>query len=193
MALCGVEGRLAVMWGILGASLLLVGFVGLLCSSHVQDGPVKRSGGLLTALVFIIVMLGAFWTGVVRCLDSREEGRSRRPSRARMQLPKERHLVWSSCVFQDLAEVVSTFCKVYIGPDRSCVEGDTSSVMPARKVAQDKTCVCCLEDFAPSSEVAVLLCGHVYHRECIMIWSFSNSTSAGACPICRSSFEQRTV
>ncbi|CAE7429472.1 RHC1A [Symbiodinium natans] len=194
MARAGVEGRLAAMWVLLGAGLLLLGFVGILFSTHVHDGPVRRWGGLLTTVMGVLVMLGVVAQKYVdSCLDSRDDGLPQRSSRARMQPPKERHLVWSSCVFQDLAEAVSTFCKVYIGPDRTCVEGDASSVLPARKVAQDATCVCCLEDFAPSSEVAVLPCGHVYHRECIVIWSFSNSTSAGACPICRSSFELQTV
>ncbi|CAE7429457.1 Rnf103 [Symbiodinium natans] len=195
MARAGVQGNLAAiaMWVLLGACLLLLGFAGVFFSTQVHDGPVRRCGSLMTTFM-VLVMLGVVAQKYVdRCLDSRDEGLPQRSSRARMQPPKERHLVWSSCVFQDLAEAVSAFCKVYIGPDRTCVEGDASSVLPARKVAQDATCVCCLEDFAPSSEVAVLPCGHVYHRECIVIWSFSNSTSAGACPICRSSFEQQAV
>ena len=193
MVRVGVEGRLSAMWVILGACLLLLGFVDMFFSARLDAGPsagpVRRSAGLLPTLMGGLVILAVLaQRSVERCLERREESQPQRTESAQ----GERCLVWASCAFQDLAEAVSTFCKVYIGLDRKFVDGGLTSMLPACKVAQDKTCACCLEDFVPSSEVAVLPCGHIYHRECIMIWSLSH-TAGGACPICRTRFELPAV
>ena len=34
----------------------------------------------------------------------------------------------------------------------------------AAQAVPQKTCLCCLDDFLPTSEVAILPCGHVYHE-----------------------------
>eukprot|EP00439_Symbiodinium_sp_Y106_P041221 s743_g5.t1 len=51
-----------------------------------------------------------------------------------------------------------------------------------------QTCICCLEDFEESCEVAVLPCGHVFHQECIASWAISSSRNRGSCPTCRENF-----
>ncbi|CAE7668597.1 rnf149 [Symbiodinium necroappetens] len=52
-------------------------------------------------------------------------------------------------------------------------------------ITPQKTCACCLDDFANSDLVALLPCGHVFHEVCIMRW-FVTQASAGVCPMCRS-------
>ena len=46
------------------------------------------------------------------------------------------------------------------------------------------TCACCLDDFGPNDQVALLPCGHIFHEDCVMSW-FLTRASSGACPMCR--------
>ena len=45
----------------------------------------------------------------------------------------------------------------------------------------DAECRICFEDFGPGDEIATLDCRHAWHRKCILIWIFRNSS----CPLCR--------
>ncbi|CAE7261356.1 unnamed protein product [Symbiodinium natans] len=51
-----------------------------------------------------------------------------------------------------------------------------------------KTCLCCLDDFEDTSQVAILPCGHVFHDACIQAWSLSLAEAASSCPACRAHF-----
>jgi hypothetical protein len=45
----------------------------------------------------------------------------------------------------------------------------------------DEECSICLTDFAAGDRVSALLCGHIFHRECVMPWILREDT----CPLCR--------
>ncbi|CAE7470579.1 Rnf103 [Symbiodinium sp. CCMP2592] len=51
--------------------------------------------------------------------------------------------------------------------------------------SSQKTCICCLEDFQPDTQVCVLPCGHAFHDDCIARWLVSPTGCAGSCPTCR--------
>lgn len=42
-------------------------------------------------------------------------------------------------------------------------------------------CTVCLEDFDKGVKIGRLLCGHIFHKECIEVWINKNRT----CPVCR--------
>mmetsp|Transcript_133812 Transcript_133812/g.317128 ORF Transcript_133812/g.317128 Transcript_133812/m.317128 type:complete len:225 (-) Transcript_133812:167-841(-) len=104
-----------------------------------------------------------------------------------------RRFIWASCTYRQLGADVSAFHTVY--SSRSCKLAVRSPVciLPAVPVVRSSTCVCCLEDFRPCSEMAVLKCGHAFHRRCIESWVLSGSSAAAACPVCRESLELRTA
>ena len=53
----------------------------------------------------------------------------------------------------------------------------------------DQDCAICLLPYSPSQPPVCLdLCGHIYHRECILTWLDTHST----CPMCRTNLFQRT-
>lgn len=49
------------------------------------------------------------------------------------------------------------------------------------------TCVICLQEFMAGDRVLGLLCGHVYHTECLYRWFRASvkSDTATRCPMCR--------
>ena len=107
------------------------------------------------------------------------------------QLPRlNRSVCWACCRYNEMQEEVSTFHRVSLTQDAEDEEIDIEidvvsvSVLPGIKVIQDAACACCLEDFIPASQVAILACGHVFHKVCISRWS----RMATSCPICRIQF-----
>ncbi|CAE7211016.1 ATL72 [Symbiodinium sp. CCMP2592] len=121
-----------------------------------------------------------------------------RSSRTRESVPNQasqgiRCMIWASCTYRQLGADVSAFHTVYSSRNYKLAEGSPVSILPAVPVVRSSTCVCCLEDFRPCSAVAVLRCGHTFHRRCIESWVLSGSSSAAACPVCRESLELRTA
>lgn len=47
-----------------------------------------------------------------------------------------------------------------------------------------KECPICYIDFEKGDNVAKLNCGHIYHKNCIILW-FDKNLSSPTCPICR--------
>ncbi|KAJ1755353.1 hypothetical protein LPJ62_000155 [Coemansia sp. RSA 2167] len=46
-------------------------------------------------------------------------------------------------------------------------------------------CVVCLEEYLVDQDVRVLLCGHVFHDECISEWLVRSTAKFHECPICK--------
>ncbi|CAE6933406.1 unnamed protein product [Symbiodinium sp. CCMP2592] len=173
--------RLAALLAIVGCFLLAAGSLGIFRPViGNRDRPSKKWFSLLLLSLGLSSIFGAFAQVFLHERSDRIHGQ--RPE----ALPS---FLWAVCKYKDLAADVSRFCNVYVRPGQILVEGNPISEMPVTKVLQSKTCVCCLTDFRPSSQVAVLRCGHVFHRDCILLRVRSVSTTTRSCPICPSSSE----
>lgn len=57
-----------------------------------------------------------------------------------------------------------------------------SNRSPESHSSQDETCCICLESMQDTSKtVLIVVCGHVYHRQCLEDWLADHNT----CPMCR--------
>ncbi|KAM6566679.1 hypothetical protein CsatA_025807 [Cannabis sativa] len=60
------------------------------------------------------------------------------------------------------------------------------------KAVEEKTsniCSVCLENFKIGEEMTRLICGHVYHKSCVLEWSHRS----GQCPLCRKELLQPVI
>ncbi|KAL7023977.1 hypothetical protein ACKWTF_012859 [Chironomus riparius] len=54
-------------------------------------------------------------------------------------------------------------------------------------------CSICREELIqPGSTLSTTPCGHVYHRQCLLLW-IENNQNTGSCPICRANFDPYNV
>ncbi|CAE7470611.1 unnamed protein product [Symbiodinium microadriaticum] len=67
-----------------------------------------------------------------------------------------RRFIWASCTYRQLGADVSAFHTVYSSRSCKLAVGSPVCILPAVPVVRSSTCVCCLEDFRPGSEMAVL-------------------------------------
>ena len=173
--------RMAALLAIVGSFLLVAGSVGIFRPVlENRDKPSKKWFSLLLLSLGLSTIFGAF--AQVFLHERSDHQGPRRPEASPSFL-------WAVCKYKDLAADASRFCNVYVRPGQVLVEGNAVSELPVTKVLQSTTCVCCLTDFRPSSQVAVLRCGHVFHRDCILLRIRSVSTTTPSCPICPSSSE----
>eukprot|EP00439_Symbiodinium_sp_Y106_P081483 s217_g20.t1 len=103
-----------------------------------------------------------------------------------MEAKSDGKVLWAACTYEMLEsrlEFRYFWAKAHQHSDQWARSPPV--IMPAVQVVQSKTCLCCLEELQPRSQVVVLPCGHVYHQECIASWSFSSSAGAASCPSCR--------
>ncbi|CAE7250328.1 unnamed protein product [Symbiodinium natans] len=178
---------LAVLWVCVASFLLLIGAAGLVLSAY-SDPNSSQEHGVWLLMCAGLLMLTCASTQACQagppccwsCWQRDPEGKN------------VRCMIGAPFKFKDLGAEVSTFSEIYIRPDRTTVTGSPYPA-PSTKVVPNSACVCCLASFAPRSQVTVLRCGHVYHRECIVRWSLSGSSSASECPICREGFELLSV
>lgn len=148
-----------------------------------------------TVLVFVMTL-----TAVIRCLFLREVRPDRqgevpvtaagdRPVAATRRMEKDSVCVMATCEFGMLLSASLVFRKVALGQGQTdkgkmnC--GAAASHQIKVDAAAQQTCLCCLEDFTSNSQVALLLCGHVFHEECIARWFLSSQERASSCPTCR--------
>ena len=104
--------------------------------------------------------------------------------------------IWASNVFEELEFGVVdshslSFHSFHVEKGTDGAEWQQTGPAPLKSHAClfKPTCACCLDDFQPRSQVAILPCGHVFHEDCIARWSLATSKSANSCPTCRTSFE----
>ena len=110
----------------------------------------------------------------------------------------EARCVWAPCRYDMLQSLSPQFCCFHIESgrremSRSIPDLQTSHSATRAHDSTSATCLCCLEDFRPESEVALLPCGHVFHEACITSWSMSPSKSARSCPACRTHYDEESV
>ncbi|CAE6940956.1 RNF103 [Symbiodinium sp. CCMP2592] len=105
--------------------------------------------------------------------------------------------VWAPGTFEDLKnldnESLQFFhMRIKCSPSMgkcSVNKADPASVLTPPLQATSQACICCMDDFDATSNVAVLPCGHVFHEHCMVMWSLSAKGSTNACPVCRASFD----
>ncbi|OLQ00650.1 hypothetical protein AK812_SmicGene16673 [Symbiodinium microadriaticum] len=79
--------------------------------------------------------------------------------------------MWASYRFEDLeVSSIPQFRRVSItgGPSTELSWSACASMVPTPSIKKDRSCLCCLEDFQPSSRVAVLPCGHIFHEAMLL-------------------------
>ena len=57
-------------------------------------------------------------------------------------------------------------------------------IIVSEDLNEDKDCPICYIEFEKGDNVAKLSCGHIYHKNCIILW-FDKNLSSPTCPICR--------
>lgn len=194
--------KLTVAWLFLGSLAALI-YAG---DSFLAVQVDEDHGKFLVMLLLyggVLVLLGAMMHAVTESCRAnaqstvdRDSSRVRSPTRE--SLPNQasqgsRRFIWASCTYRQLGADVSAFHTVYSSRSCKLAVGSPVCILPAVPVVRSSTCVCCLEDFRPGSEMAVLKCGHAFHRRCIESWVLSGSSAAAACPVCRESLELRTA
>ena len=96
---------------------------------------------------------------------------------------------WACCSFERLRHLGGSglqFCHVHAQEGRNATDWKRTNPVsvPGMQVICEAACICCLEEFQPNSQVAILPCGHMYHEECIARWSIARAFRA-SCPSCR--------
>ena len=181
----------------IGSAFLLTGTADLCLTTEIYPTPPRRGGAYLLMLVGCAFMLAALLLELRECVKAicdsrcfRGPGGPNDPNEIFSQIaiadpPVGRDHIWACYTYGSLSPMVSVFYQFHIGPRSRPARVRTVSILPAVKVLKDEVCLCCLEDFQPRSQVAVLPCGHVYHASCIIRWSSSRVTFAAQCPGCR--------
>mmetsp|Transcript_46316 Transcript_46316/g.86496 ORF Transcript_46316/g.86496 Transcript_46316/m.86496 type:complete len:194 (+) Transcript_46316:37-618(+) len=95
--------------------------------------------------------------------------------------------VVATCSFGSLATSRPDFHLCSINQDGVVRSTGTlvASIPPTNLSPLRSTCTCCLEDFHEDSKVAVAMCGHVFHDDCLVSWLLSRRPGARFCPTCR--------
>ena len=177
--------KMTTTWVLLGLSFFVVGLLAIV-TRRMVNSPHKM-GPLLLVCMGSLTTCAALAETCLECY--RDEG-----AESGTSAPEARRLRWATCSFRDLTAEVAEFKEVVLRghDDKKWLEGSTL-ILPPTKVRQDTGCVCCLEEFRPTSRVVVLQCGHVYHKECLSRWLLSSSAAATMCPICRICLELPSV
>ena len=145
----------------------------------------------------MIPLAGMLIVGSFSLLFDRSEHLPSTPSQPRISSAVYSHscdCVWASTVFGDLALGKTAglqFRRMHVqkNVDGTQWQGSEQASVASDAFVAKPTCACCLDDFHPSSQVAVLPCGHIFHEDCIAHWSLASAHSANPCPTCRKSFE----
>ena len=108
------------------------------------------------------------------------------------QMPAACSCIWAACEFSTLATRPLEYRHVHITNQEGTVEwvatSEVSDMPGLVETESVKTCPCCLDDFLPDSQVAVLPCRHVFHQRCIARWSMASAKKGALCPTCRTEF-----
>mmetsp|Transcript_16362 Transcript_16362/g.33926 ORF Transcript_16362/g.33926 Transcript_16362/m.33926 type:complete len:236 (+) Transcript_16362:27-734(+) len=113
----------------------------------------------------------------------------RRRNSAGSQCPKEVSCVWAPCRFDQRQRSPEFYSfEVKAGDPISWTPSAPTPLVAPTLVGDLQTCLCCLEDFEETAEVAILPCGHIFHQECVAAWSVCQVSSNCRCPTCSRSF-----
>ncbi|CAE7241408.1 Rnf103 [Symbiodinium microadriaticum] len=139
--------------------------------------------------------LGLILLGVVACLASfRHDGQEAEEALEKAETG-ECICIWASLRFGSIGSVTPEFRQVCVRQAEKIEweAGDVVTRLGASDPATDKTCICCLEDYQPNNQIALLPCGHVFHEECLACWSVSSAAAGRCCPTCRKSYSMGDV
>ena len=141
----------------------------------------------LPSLIVTVMLSSALLLGIIATACGRTGGdRS-------AKMAKECTCMWASCEFSVLSMQPLQYRHVQISNKEGTVEWlattEVSGADTAISTAEmEKTCPCCLDDFQPDSQVAILPCRHVFHERCIARWSMASAKKGALCPKCRERF-----
>mmetsp|Transcript_12633 Transcript_12633/g.28893 ORF Transcript_12633/g.28893 Transcript_12633/m.28893 type:complete len:189 (-) Transcript_12633:234-800(-) len=161
----------SIMVGVLSAAGLMLAAVVAL------DIPAFVKG----AFIFLFVM--SSWLLVPKCSKF---WKRMLPSPKPAETCSSFECVMATCSYSSLASSALNFHVCSIGKDEvTCSTGtEVRSVPPTKVCPSQTTCICCLEDFEEDSKVAVTMCGHVFHEDCLASWLLARP-GARSCPTCR--------
>ena len=167
------------------AGLMLLSFGCLMLTFFVLMLAVRSA---IWSTTIIILVAGLLMLAGLACVYKAESSLADiSPAKPR----QEGRFTWASCPFDSIGAHPEFRC-IFMRKGETAAEwarsAPLSTIRQVEAVPQ-KTCLCCLEDFLPKSQVAVLPCGHVYHETCIASWSFSTAAAAASCPSCRVRYE----
>lgn len=106
--------------------------------------------------------------------------------------------IWARALYKNLDESVrfSSMKVVRIKGERPIVKclGDVQDIHKGLAVLRiGKNCSCCLKEYEPEDDVAVILCGHLYCEQCLAEWVCSGKKAGSMCPICRFDFTLESI
>ena len=181
LCLTGYNAKAAVITAITLALLSLVVVLVILLST------VSSRASLPSLIVTVILSLTLF-LAITKTAFGRARG-------SNSQMPAACSCIWAACEFSMLATRPLEYRRIHIASREGTVEWVVTSEVsdmpgPACTVETEsvKTCPCCLDDFLPDSQVAVLPCRHVFHQRCIARWSMASAKKGALCPTCRTEF-----
>ncbi|CAE7539034.1 Rnf103 [Symbiodinium natans] len=176
---------LAAMLGLVGGFCLFGTFSALVVNVRMalesKENEERRWVHLMLsgALAFILA-------GQLKCLAMLPS--SCLPRGKDVRLSRHCSCVLAPCRYDALQVSSLKFREVYLEEGQQYIDWKKSKPVHRRcgsRLPSQKTCLCCLDDFEPASAAAVLLCGHVFHEECILAWFLSPGGHLGSCPTCR--------
>ena len=140
----------------------------------------------LPSLIVTVMLSSALLLGIIATACGRTGGdRSAKMAKCTC--------MWASCEFSVLSMQPLQYRHVQISNKEGTVEWlattEVSGADTAISTAEmEKTCPCCLDDFQPDSQVAILPCRHVFQERCIARWSMASAKKGALCPKCRERF-----
>ena len=102
---------------------------------------------------------------------------------------QEGRFIWASCAYEKV-KTSQEMHFIFMRPGQAEWTRPRPLSIPRAQAVPKKTCLCCLEDCLPSSQVGILPCGHVYHQDCIAQWSFASAFAVACCPCCRTRYDR---
>lgn len=174
--------------------LMLLGVAAACGAATVQDSIAKGCMALaaagFSALVLILLPLRA-----TLLLLPEEEADAE---------PKSRACVWARLPYEQLldrlrhpearkrlptlhVETVIVGKPEERGEERRVAQPSSRSQLWEPRLEQ-RSCPCCMEDFAPGDMVAVPRCGHIFCEACLREWAARVPEGSTRCPVCRAAF-----
>ena len=168
---------------ITAVSLALLSLVGVVIILLITM-PSRAS---LPSLIVTVLLSFALLLGIIATACGRTGGdRS-------AKMAKECSCIWATCEFSALSTQPLQYRHMQITNKEGTVKWLSTTEVSGTDIAistaeMEKTCPCCLDDFQPDSQVAILPCRHVFHERCIARWSMASAKKGALCPKCRERF-----
>ncbi|CAE7257210.1 Rnf103 [Symbiodinium sp. CCMP2456] len=179
--------KILLVFVLVASSLVLIG----LATALVLHPDMHESNEESRWIVVLIypVALSTLTGAICIAVDHRAVVHWDEPTPLPVAQRKEVRRVWASEIFSNLQMSRPEFCShsAQRGPPAEWAAPSPAPWMHSTPVVV-KTCLCCLDDFEESNQVAILPCGHIFHEACIKSWSLSLAEAAGSCPACRAQF-----